>query len=83
LLVWYGTSRPPCHPSDRTDTLQVVEKHSALLEVDREDQVPVNTDHSQICKFENEDDDTFEKTWKRIERMRKENRAASTEQTGM
>jgi ankyrin repeat protein len=60
------------HRSVKTDTLQVVEKHSALLEVDGEDQVPVNADHSQICDFETEDDDTFEKTWKRIERIRKE-----------
>ena len=74
---------PRCYLSARTDTLQVVEKHSALLEVDKEDQVPVNADHSQICKFEKEDDDTFEKAWKRIERIRKETRPASTGQTGM
>ena len=74
---------PRCCLSARTDALQVVEKHSALLEVDKEDQVPVNADHSQICKFEKEDDDTFEKAWKRIERIRKETSPASMGQTGM
>lgn len=39
----------------------VVEKHSALLEVSHEEQVPVDADHSAMCKFETDKDDTFER----------------------
>ncbi|KIW35358.1 uncharacterized protein PV07_02057 [Cladophialophora immunda] len=48
----------------------IVEKNSALLEVHHEEQIPVDADHSAMCKFETEDDDTFEKIYKRIRRMR-------------
>jgi hypothetical protein len=42
-----------------------VEKHSALLKTNHEEQIPVDADHSAICKFETEEDDTFEKVYKR------------------
>lgn len=46
-----------------------MQKHSALLEVYGEDQIPVNADHSGICKFESRDDEVYEKLWKRIHWM--------------
>jgi hypothetical protein len=53
-----------------TNLIQIVEKHSALLEVDHEEQIPVDADHSAMSKFETEDDDTFEKVYKRVLRMK-------------
>jgi hypothetical protein len=58
---------------------QIVEKHSALLEVEQEEQILVNANHSMMCKFEAASDDIFEKVCKRIGRMRKE---AGTKATG-
>lgn len=55
--------------------------HSALLEVEGEDQIPVEADHSQICKFEKEDDVTFEKAWRRIGRIRRRAQPASMKDT--
>jgi uncharacterized protein YifE (UPF0438 family) len=59
-----------------------VEKHSALLETDHEEQIPVDADHSAMCKFESEEDDTFEKVWKRVRRMRTSSRRIVHEQSG-
>jgi hypothetical protein len=50
---------------------QIVEKHSALLEVDGEDQIPVDANHSNICKFPSRNDPYYEKCYKRILRMLK------------
>lgn len=49
-----------------------MEKHSALLEIDGEEQIPVDADHEQICKFMEREDDVYEKLFKRIRRMIKE-----------
>ncbi|EXJ89617.1 hypothetical protein A1O3_02684 [Capronia epimyces CBS 606.96] len=49
----------------------IVEKYSALLDVNHEEQIPVDSDHSAMCKFETESDDTFEKVYKRVRRMMK------------
>jgi hypothetical protein len=46
-----------------------VEKHSALLDVDGEEQIPVDADHEEICKFKDRDDDVYEKLFRRIRRM--------------
>jgi hypothetical protein len=71
---------PRCflHQFCEADTFQIVEIHSALLEVEDEDQIPVEADHSQICKFETEDDVTFEKAWRRIGRIRRRAQPART-----
>ncbi|OCK79674.1 hypothetical protein K432DRAFT_354452 [Lepidopterella palustris CBS 459.81] len=50
----------------------VVEKHSALLEIDGEEQIPVDADHEEMCKFIEREDDVYEKLFKRIRRMIKE-----------
>ncbi|KAI9773955.1 MAG: hypothetical protein M1839_001967 [Geoglossum umbratile] len=50
---------------------QVVEKHSALLDIDGEEQIPVNASHEEMCKFAFRDDDTYEKLFMRIRRMLK------------
>jgi hypothetical protein len=50
---------------------QVVEKHSALLDIDGEEQIPVDASHEEMCKFASRDDDTYEKLFKRIRRMLK------------
>ncbi|KAK4935621.1 hypothetical protein LTR10_023344 [Elasticomyces elasticus] len=47
-----------------------VEKHSALLETNHEEHIPVDADHSAMCKFETQDDDTFKRVYKRIERLK-------------
>ena len=49
-----------------------MEKHSALLEIDGEEQIPVDADHEQICKFMEREDDVYEKLFKRIRRIIKE-----------
>lgn len=49
-----------------------MEKHSALLEIEGEEQIPVDADHVQICKFMEREDDAYEKLFKRISRMIKE-----------
>ena len=49
-----------------------MEKHSALLEIDGEEQIPVDADHEQICKFMDREDEVYEKLFKRIRRMIKE-----------
>ncbi|ERF74221.1 hypothetical protein EPUS_03411 [Endocarpon pusillum Z07020] len=38
----------------------IIKKHSALLEVKQEEQIPVDADHSIMCKFEAGSDDIFE-----------------------
>jgi hypothetical protein len=60
-----------------------VEKHSALLETNHEEQIPVDADHSAMCKFETEGDDIFEKVYKRVKRMRGNQRPVAAEQSGM
>ena len=60
-----------------------MEKQSALLEVEHEEQIPIDADHSAMCKFATEEDPTFEKVYKRIRRMRKESRSQGNEQAGM
>jgi DICT domain-containing protein len=52
-----------------------VEKHSAMLEVPGEDQVLVNVNHQDMCKFASRDDETYQKLWKRIRRIIEENRS--------
>ena len=49
-----------------------MEKHSALLEIEREEQIPVDANHEQMCKFMEREDDVYEKIFKRIGRMIKE-----------
>ena len=49
--------------------IQIVEKPSALLEVDGEDQIPVDANHIDMCKFATRDDEVYEKLFKRLARM--------------
>ena len=49
-----------------------MEKHSALLEVDEEEQIPVDANHEQMCKFTEQEDVVYEKVFKRISGMIKE-----------
>jgi hypothetical protein len=46
-----------------------VDKHSSLLEIDGEDQIPVDANHEEMCKFAHRDDAVYEKLFKRIRRM--------------
>lgn len=43
-----------------------MEKHSALLEIDGEEQIPADADHEQICKFMEREDNVYEKLFKGI-----------------
>ena len=49
-----------------------MEKHSALLEIDGEEQIPVDANHEEMCKFMEREDDVYEKLFKRVRRMIKE-----------
>jgi hypothetical protein len=71
-----------CLLTHSTDYTQIVEKQSALLEVEHEEQIPVDANHSTMCKFEADDNDTFEKVYRRIERMRREPRPRAIGQAG-
>jgi uncharacterized protein YifE (UPF0438 family) len=66
-----------------TDQIQIVEKHSALLEVNHEEQIPVDADHSAMCKYEKDSDDTFEKVYKRVRRIKNNPRRMANEQSSM
>ena len=46
-----------------------MEKHSALLDIDGEEQIPVDANHEEMCKFMDREDDTYEKLFKRVRRM--------------
>ena len=49
-----------------------MEKHSALLEIDGEEQIPVDANHEEMCKFMEREDEVYEKLFKRVRRMIKE-----------
>lgn len=51
---------------DANGRIQVVEKHSALLNANGEDQIPVDANHSDMCKFKSRDDEVYEKLYKRV-----------------
>ncbi|EXJ76155.1 uncharacterized protein A1O5_00663 [Cladophialophora psammophila CBS 110553] len=61
----------------------IVEKHSAFLEINNEELIPVDADHSAMCKFETQSDDIFETVYKRIKRMRNNLLRITNEQSGM
>lgn len=65
-----------------TDCTQIVEKHSALLEVEHEEQIPVDANHSAMCKFEADSSDIFKKVYRRIQRMKTDPRPGRTNQMG-
>ena len=46
-----------------------MEKYSALLEIDGEEQIPVDANHEELCKFPERESDAYEKIFKRIRRM--------------
>ena len=46
-----------------------MEKHSALLDIDGEEQIPVDADHHAMCKFAERGDDVYERLFKRVRRM--------------
>ncbi len=48
-----------------------MEKHSALLEIDGEEQIPVDANHEEMCKFAERTDEVYEKLFKQIRRMLK------------
>ena len=48
-----------------------MEKHSSLLDIPGEDQIPVDANHEEICKFAHPDDAVYEKLFKRVRRMLK------------
>ena len=52
-----------------------------MLDVEHEEQIPVDADPSAIWKFEMHSDVTFEKVSKRIQRMRTDSRLRMTGQT--
>ena len=54
-----------------TDLCQIVDKHSALLELSHEDSQPVDANHRDMCKFDTRNDETYKKLVKRIDRMLK------------
>lgn len=55
--------------SDESLVVKIVEKYSALLGVANEEQIPVNADHQEMCKFASPADETYEQIYIRIRRM--------------
>ncbi len=55
--------------SDDFLVVKIVEKHSALLGIENEEQLPVNADHQEMCKFASSDDVTYNQICMRIKRM--------------
>ena len=53
-----------------------MEKHSALLEIDGEEQIPVDANHEEMCKFMDREDNVYEKLFKRVRRMIKDQSSA-------
>ena len=51
--------------------------------MEQEEQIPVDADHSMMCKFETESDATLERVYKRIQRMGRVAGSTATEQAGM
>ncbi|KAN0066955.1 vegetative incompatibility protein HET-E-1 [Elaphomyces granulatus] len=47
----------------------IVGKHSSLLEIAGEDQVPVDANHEEICKFAHPNDAVYEMLFKRVRRI--------------
>jgi hypothetical protein len=74
-MKWFSTpvSLASHFDLDEVNTVmtQIVEKCSALLEVHGEDQIPVDANHRDMCKFGARDDPVYEKVFKRIIRMLK------------
>jgi hypothetical protein len=66
-LVWITTTLSRLL---MTDEIQIVEKHSALLETNHGEPIPVDADHSAIYKFETNDDYTFKKVYGMVKRTR-------------
>lgn len=58
--------------------MKIVEKDSALLETDQEEQIPVDADHREMCRFQTQDDETFETVYTRIQGMRSDPRPGRT-----
>lgn len=58
--------------SDESFVIKIVEKYSALLGVMNEEQIPVNADHQEMCKFSSPADETYEQIHLRIGRMMRE-----------
>jgi hypothetical protein len=48
-----------------------MEKHLALLEIDGEEQIPIDVNHKEMCKFVESNNDIYKKLFKRIYRMLK------------
>jgi hypothetical protein len=53
-------------------TIKIVEKSSALLEYPYEQQVPVDANHIDMCKYGSRSNSTYTKVCKRIKRMIKD-----------
>jgi hypothetical protein len=70
-LVRYNKTPCRCIIYMYIDLEQIVEKHSALLDVDGEEQIPVDANHRDMCKFEGRDNGVYEKVFKRLGRMLK------------
>lgn len=51
---------------------QIVEKHSAFLELSHEDTQPVDANHRDMCKFDTRNHETYNKLVKRVNRILKE-----------
>lgn len=46
-----------------------MEKHSAVLDIEHIDQIPVDADHEGLARFSSSDDVAYEKLFKRVRRM--------------
>lgn len=66
------TRDPIAHGLVTDHIQQIVEKHSALLELSHEDTQPVDANHRDMCKFDTRNHETYKKLVKRVNRILKE-----------
>jgi hypothetical protein len=60
---------------------QVVEKPSALLDIKDEEQIPVDANHEEMCKFGKREDDVYRTVCRRIERMMKDQKTSISDES--
>ena len=58
-----------------------MQKHSALLDIDGEEQIPVDANHEEMCKFMEREDNVYETLFKRVRKMIKEQGSAHINST--
>lgn len=46
-----------------------MDRHSAFLDIDGEEQIPMDANHEDICKFSDRKDDNYEQVYIRVQKL--------------